>query len=37
VPLLYELDEDLKPISSRYLGDPEVARAAAEAVARQAG
>jgi len=37
VPLLYELDEDLKPISSRYLGDPEVARAAADAVARQAG
>ncbi|HEX5696959.1 MAG TPA: phosphoglyceromutase [Acidimicrobiia bacterium] len=37
VPLLYELDDDLKPISSRYLGDPEVAKAAAEAVARQAG
>lgn len=37
VPLLYELDDDLRPISSRYLGDPEVAKAAAEAVARQAG
>ena len=37
VPLLYELDEDLHPISSRYLGDPEAAKAAAEAVARQAG
>jgi 2,3-bisphosphoglycerate-dependent phosphoglycerate mutase len=37
VPLLYELDDDLRPVSSRYLGDPEVAKAAAEAVARQAG
>ena len=37
VPLLYELDDDLRPISSRYLGDPELAKAAAEAVARQAG
>jgi 2,3-bisphosphoglycerate-dependent phosphoglycerate mutase len=37
VPLLYELDKDMRPISSRYLGDPEAARAAAEAVARQAG
>ncbi len=37
IPLLYELDADLRPIASRYLGDPEAARAAAEAVARQAG
>jgi 2,3-bisphosphoglycerate-dependent phosphoglycerate mutase len=37
IPLVYELDEDLRPVSSRYLGDPEAARAAAEAVARQAG
>jgi 2,3-bisphosphoglycerate-dependent phosphoglycerate mutase len=37
VPLLYELDDDFGPISSRYLGDPEAAQAAAEAVARQAG
>ena len=37
IPLLYELDEDLDPVSSRYLGDPEAVRAAAEAVARQAG
>ncbi|GIW18110.1 MAG: 2,3-bisphosphoglycerate-dependent phosphoglycerate mutase [Tepidiforma sp.] len=37
IPLLYQLDEQLRPISSRYLGDPEAARAAAEAVARQAG
>ena len=37
VPLLYELDEAFAPVSSRYLGDPEAAQAAAEAVARQAG
>ena len=35
VPLLYELDEQLKPISSRYLGDPAAIQAAAEAVRRQ--
>jgi 2,3-bisphosphoglycerate-dependent phosphoglycerate mutase len=35
VPLLYELDETLKPVSSRYLGDPEAIAAAAEAVRRQ--
>jgi 2,3-bisphosphoglycerate-dependent phosphoglycerate mutase len=35
VPLLYELDADLKPLSSRYLGDPEAVKARAEAVARQ--
>jgi 2,3-bisphosphoglycerate-dependent phosphoglycerate mutase len=37
IPLLYDLDEDLAPISSRYLGDAEAAKAAAEAVAKQAG
>lgn len=37
VPLLYELDEDFESVSSRYLGDPEAAQAAADAVARQAG
>lgn len=37
IPLVYELDQDLRPISKRYLGDPEAAEAAAEAVARQAG
>lgn len=37
IPLLYELDDALDPVSSRYLGDPEAVRAAAEAVARQAG
>lgn len=36
IPLVYELDGDLKPISSRYLGDPEAAAAAAEEVAKQA-
>ncbi|MBT8421515.1 MAG: 2,3-diphosphoglycerate-dependent phosphoglycerate mutase, partial [Gammaproteobacteria bacterium] len=36
IPLLYELDDDLKPISSRYLGDPDAAAKAAEAVANQA-
>jgi 2,3-bisphosphoglycerate-dependent phosphoglycerate mutase len=35
VPLLYELDAQLKPISSRYLGDPEAIRLAAEAVKKQ--
>jgi 2,3-bisphosphoglycerate-dependent phosphoglycerate mutase len=37
IPLVYELDVDLRPVSSRYLGDPEAAMRAAEAVARQAG
>lgn len=37
VPLVYELSGELSPLSSRYLGDPESAKAAAEAVARQAG
>lgn len=35
IPLMYELDADLKPVSSRYLGDPEAAKRAAEAVANQ--
>ena len=37
VPLLYELDDSFSPVSSRYLGNPEAAKAAAEAVAHQAG
>ena len=37
IPLVYELDDNLAKVSSRYLGDPEAAAAAAEAVARQAG
>jgi 2,3-bisphosphoglycerate-dependent phosphoglycerate mutase len=36
IPLVYELDGDLKPIRSYYLGDPEAAKKAAEAVAKQA-
>jgi 2,3-bisphosphoglycerate-dependent phosphoglycerate mutase len=36
IPLVYQLDADLRPLGSRYLGDPDAARRAAEAVARQA-
>jgi 2,3-bisphosphoglycerate-dependent phosphoglycerate mutase len=36
IPLVYELNDDLSPIRHYYLGDPEAAKAAAEAVARQA-
>jgi 2,3-bisphosphoglycerate-dependent phosphoglycerate mutase len=35
MPLVYELDESLKPIKSYYLGDPEKVKAAMEAVANQ--
>ncbi len=35
MPLVYELDADLKPIRSYYLGDPEKVKAAMEAVAAQ--
>jgi 2,3-bisphosphoglycerate-dependent phosphoglycerate mutase len=35
VPLLYELDAQLQPLASRYLGDPAAIAAAAEAVRRQ--
>ena len=36
VPILYELDDALTPVSPRrFLGDPDAIRAAAEAVARQ--
>jgi len=35
IPLVYELDAQLKPIRSYYLGDPEVAAKAAAAVAAQ--
>ena len=35
IPLVYELDAQLKPIRSQYLGDPEVAARAAAAVASQ--
>jgi 2,3-bisphosphoglycerate-dependent phosphoglycerate mutase len=35
IPLVYELDADLKPIKREYLGDPEAAAKAAAAVASQ--
>ncbi len=35
IPLVYTLDADLKPLASRYLGDPEAAARAAAAVASQ--
>ena len=42
IPLVYELDEAMRPVGDialedRYLGGAEAARAAAEAVAKQAG
>ncbi len=36
VPILYELDESLQPISRQFIGDPEAIRKATEAVANQA-
>ncbi len=35
MPLVYELDQDLKPIKSYYLGDPAKVKAAMDAVAAQ--
>jgi 2,3-bisphosphoglycerate-dependent phosphoglycerate mutase len=35
IPLVYELEDDLTPIRSYYLGDPEAAKKAAQAVADQ--
>lgn len=35
MPLVYELDDDLKPIKHYYLGDPAKVKAAMEAVAAQ--
>jgi 2,3-bisphosphoglycerate-dependent phosphoglycerate mutase len=35
IPLIYELDADLKRVNSYYLGDEETVRKAAEAVAKQ--
>ena len=35
MPLVYELDADLKPIKNYYLGDEEAVKAAMEAVANQ--
>ena len=36
IPLVYELDNKLKPVSHHYLGDPEAVAKAAAAVANQA-
>ena len=36
IPLVYELDENLKSIKHYYLGDPEAAKKAADSVANQA-
>ena len=35
VPLVYELNDDLKPIRSYYLGDQQQLSAAMDAVAKQ--
>ena len=35
VPLVYELDADLRPIKSYYLGDADAVKAAQDAVANQ--
>jgi 2,3-bisphosphoglycerate-dependent phosphoglycerate mutase len=35
IPLLYQLDDELRPLQRRYLGGEEAARKAAEAVAQQ--
>jgi 2,3-bisphosphoglycerate-dependent phosphoglycerate mutase len=35
IPLIYELDEELRPIKNYYLGDADAIRAAQEAVANQ--
>ena len=35
VPLVYDLDDDLKPVSSRYLGDADAVQKAMQAVANQ--
>jgi 2,3-bisphosphoglycerate-dependent phosphoglycerate mutase len=35
IPLVYELQDDLRPVQSYYLGEPEEIRKATEAVSRQ--
>ena len=35
MPLVYELDDDLKPIKHYYLGDPDEVKKAMESVANQ--
>ena len=36
IPLVYELDDNLKPLANYYLGDQDAAKKAAESVAKQA-
>ena len=36
IPMDYELDDDLQPVSRRFLGDPDAVAKAAAAVAAQA-
>jgi 2,3-bisphosphoglycerate-dependent phosphoglycerate mutase len=35
VPLVYEFDDDMKPVKHYYLGDPAEIAAAMDAVAKQ--
>jgi 2,3-bisphosphoglycerate-dependent phosphoglycerate mutase len=35
IPMVYEFEKDMKPIRRYYLGDPEKAKKAMEAVASQ--
>lgn len=35
IPLVYDLDENLNPVSKEYLGDPETIKALMDAVAKQ--
>lgn len=37
IPRVYEIDDRMRKVSARYLGDAEAAKAAADAVAKQAG
>jgi 2,3-bisphosphoglycerate-dependent phosphoglycerate mutase len=36
VPIFYELDDSLQPLSREFIGDPEAIKKATEAVAKQA-
>ena len=36
IPMIYELDDSLNPVSREFVGDPEAVAAAAAAVAAQA-
>ena len=35
IPLVYDLDDDLRPTKHEYLGDPDAVKRASESVARQ--